>query len=253
MKSTTWIGALALFAVLLSGCGTKAPVQNTASGAGTEAAAGQQQTQTAPGVDNKKPAMNEKEMQMAMTFQNLIRMDKTEGLALTKEQAQTMLPIVQESVTNKELTEASQTKLTAALNADQKKFIDEAATRMSGRQGGGQGRTGGGQMTDEQRQQRMQEGGRNGQPGQGAPRGNGGPAGGNASGGSAGTGGPAGGTASGDSAGSSGQAGGSAGNGGPGGGMAGANGQGGMPGGGRGFGGANSGQQLIELLQAKLK
>jgi hypothetical protein len=69
----------------------------------------------------------------------LIQMDKTEGLAITKEQAAPMLTIVQEAITNGELTADAQTKLEANLTADQKKFLADNAAKMPQRPGAGTG------------------------------------------------------------------------------------------------------------------
>jgi hypothetical protein len=60
-------------------------------------------------------------------------MDKEDGLAITKEQAQSMLPVVQASITAAELTDADKSKLLLPLTDAQKKFIDNAAARMSER------------------------------------------------------------------------------------------------------------------------
>ena len=62
---------------------------------------------------------------MMSTFRSLISMDKTDGLAITKEQAEQLLPIVQESVKNKTLTAENESKLIEKLTVDQKKYLSD--------------------------------------------------------------------------------------------------------------------------------
>ncbi|WP_051621230.1 hypothetical protein [Paenibacillus sp. UNC451MF] len=145
MKYKQLLGMCALLAVIASGCGTAADgsAKSTANAAGstnTPAAQAQDQKQDAnQNTQDKqqKTAMSQGQRQMMMTFQELIRMDKQEGLGITKEQAAQMLPVVQDSVTKDELTTDNQTKLVEKLTAEQKKFIDDAASRTPMRQGTG--------------------------------------------------------------------------------------------------------------------
>jgi hypothetical protein len=94
---------------------------------------------SSPQKDASQGAANPNTRKMSMTFQTLIQMDKTEGLAITKEQAAPMLTIVQEAITNGELTADAQTKLEANLTADQKKFLADNAAKMPQRPGAGNG------------------------------------------------------------------------------------------------------------------
>ncbi|WP_426446421.1 hypothetical protein ACP26L_22145 [Paenibacillus sp. S-38] len=129
------ISSLVLLAVLAAGCGTKpeAAQESAAQGAPAAAAAGEQAAGTsADSQSGTKPAMNDKSFSMMSTFRSLIMLDKQEGLAITKEQAQQMLPVVQSAVTASELTEENKTKLTGMLTDEQKKFVQQAASQRPG-------------------------------------------------------------------------------------------------------------------------
>ncbi|MBE1445696.1 hypothetical protein [Paenibacillus sp. OAS669] len=145
MKYKHVLGTCALLAVILSGCGTASNGQanNTANAAGSSTnPAQQEQKQDANQASQDKqqrPAMNQSQRQMMMTFSSLVQMDKQEGLAITKDQAAQMLPVVQDSITKGELSTDNQTKLLEKLTAEQKKFIDDAAARMPMRQGNSNG------------------------------------------------------------------------------------------------------------------
>lgn len=250
MKSIRWIGACALIAIMLSGCGTKAQDQaGTANAAGstqqTETKQDAQQAQNGQqgqGMDMSKPktVMTEQERQMMMTFQTLVRMDKTDGLAITKEQAQAMLPVVQDGIAKKELSTDAHAKLTEKLTAEQKKFVDDAAARMQQRANNAGG-SGSGIMNppaaagDAQKpadgagKPQADAGGKGGSGSDGSSGGQGGKGGPGDNGGQGGNGGPGGNMGQGDKGGQ-----GHGGNGGP----------GGMQ---------NAGQQLADLLQSKSK
>jgi hypothetical protein len=187
------IGICAILSFLLTACGT---AQTDTSGNASQADASQ--------TNAPRGSMNPNAMLMMTTFRGLIQMDKTDGLAITKEQAAPMVTIVQDVISKGELTADVQTQLEANLTADQKKFLEDNASKMPQRPAGGKG-TGNGQNP---------QGGGGGQNPQGSPRPKG-----NGNGGT-GTGGP---------------------------------GAGGPGGGGPGGGFANIGQQLLDLLQAKLQ
>ncbi|WP_192894656.1 hypothetical protein [Paenibacillus contaminans] len=221
MNTKQIIGTGALLALLLTGCGAK-PAEESPAQASSSPDANASQGQRQGG---ERPAMNQGMMQMNLSFQTLIAMDKTEGLAIAKDQAEQLLPIVQESITNNELSADNKAKLTEKLTAEQKKYLEDSEAQMQerlsqGRQGGpnGQGAPGG---QDGQGAPRGQGGGRmQGAPGEG-PGGQGGQ---NPQG------------APGDGQGQQGA---------PGGGQGGRGGFGGFG------GGMNAGQQLVELLQSK--
>jgi polyhydroxyalkanoate synthesis regulator phasin len=145
MKHMKMIGAFALTAILLSGCGAKQAVQvdgnqvNASPSASDAAGAAQQ--------GGPRNSMNPSMLLMIQTFQALTMMDKADGLAITKEQADPMLPIVQAIVDKNEMTTDEQTKLLASLTPEQKKFYDDNAAamkeRLSQRGQGGKGGQGG--------------------------------------------------------------------------------------------------------------
>lgn len=146
MKTTKMIAACALTALLLSGCGTNTAAPNASSSASAAPAA----STTSPAADQAKPqngapgsVANSNQRTMMMTFQSLIMMDKSTGLAITKDQAAKMLPVVQEAVTKSELSTDAQTNLLAPLTADQKKFIEEAQAKSKQRANGQGGANGG--------------------------------------------------------------------------------------------------------------
>ncbi|MDB5053010.1 MAG: hypothetical protein JWM44_1060 [Bacilli bacterium] len=131
MKQMKMIGAFALTAILLSGCGAKQAVQVdgnqvNASPSASDAAGAAQQS-------GPRNSMNPSMLLMVQTFQSLTMMDKADGLAITKEQADPMLPIVQAIVDKNEMTTDEQTKLLASLTPEQKKFYDDNATAMKAR------------------------------------------------------------------------------------------------------------------------
>ncbi|MEK3726090.1 hypothetical protein [Paenibacillus sp. FSL H8-0034] len=146
MKTTKMIAACALTALLLSGCGTNTAAPSASSSVSAAPAA----STTSPAADQAKPqngapgsAANSNQRTMMMTFQSLIMMDKSTGLAITKDQAAKMLPVVQEAVTKSELSTDAQTNLLAPLTADQKKFIEEAQAKSKQRVNGQGGANGG--------------------------------------------------------------------------------------------------------------
>lgn len=230
MSYTKWLGSCALIAVLLSGCGTNSQGQtNTAAASPAPAASAEQGQQNQNNQQQGKAPMqmNEQERQLMMTFQTLLRMDKTEGLSITKEQAQAMLPVVQDSISKKELSTDAKGKLLEKLTADQKKFVDNAAANMQNRQDRNQmGKT------DGSSDKSGTPSGKGDQAGQ-APKGD--QAGQAAKGDQAGQGNKSGQTNQGSKGENKGQGGGQE--------RPGRNGGGGM----------NAGQQLVELLQSKTK
>ncbi|RTE02445.1 hypothetical protein [Paenibacillus whitsoniae] len=242
MKITKLAGIAILIPVLLAGCGAKNDTQSAAA-ANTSPPA-QQSGQAAGGTGQgggnvqNRPQMSAAQRTMFTTFQTLEMMDRQDGLAITKEQAQAMLPVVQDVVDKKELSDDNKTKLLEKLTDEQKKFITDAESRMASRgQGGGPGGQGAGG------EGRPNRGGQ----GSAAPNASAAPqAGGDAAG-------SANGAADGKSgAGADANAAGGNGGGRNFGGGGGAGGQGGN----RSNGGgqfANPGQQLIELLQSKTK
>jgi hypothetical protein len=186
------IGICAILSLLLTACGTKAQDNAGQTTAQTDTSGNASQADASQ-TNAPRGSMNPNAMLMMTTFRGLIQMDKTDGLAITKEQAAPMVTIVQDVITKGELTADVQTQLEANLTADQKKFLEDNATKAPQRPAGGNG-NGNGQIP---------QGGGGGQNPQGSPRPNG-------------------------------------------------NGNGG-PGAGRPGGGANMGQQLLDLLQAKLQ
>jgi len=281
-KAAYWAGAGLMAAFLLAGCDSD---QQAASGAaqgqataspGASASPGPQATQQQP-KNNERNVEMSGQMQMMLTFSSLLQMDRTEGLAITKEQAQKLIPIVQDGIAKNELSSENLTALSSALSADQVKYLDDNAANMQQRfngaggarrpdgQGGqGQGQQGqGGQGQGQGGQGQGQGQGGQGQSapsagpnggGQAGAGGNGGQGGG---GGQSGQGGPRGqggqfqGGQAGQSQGQDGQGGGSgqSGQGGPRG-QGGGQFQGGANGGFPGRGG-NIGEQLLQLLQSK--
>lgn len=139
MKMTKIAGLCILIPVLLSGCGNPSSSQPAV----TSSAQPQQQQQSGQSqADSKqnaqdRPVMNAAQRQMFSTFQTLLMLDKADGLTITKEQAQAMLPVAQEIVTKAELSDENKTKLFEKLTDAQKKFIEDSAGRMNNRGNGG--------------------------------------------------------------------------------------------------------------------
>ncbi|NHN32464.1 hypothetical protein [Paenibacillus agricola] len=223
MHTKKAITAFVLTAVLLSGCGggeatPSAANQTSANSAQAQVPASPSGTATDP-TKQQGATANPNQRVMMMTFQSLIAMDKTSGLTITKEQAAQMLPLVQDGITKNELSADAQTSLIAPLTAEQKKFIEDTAAKAKER-GNGQGAG----------QRAQGDGAGAGGAGQAAPNAQAAPGG-------------AGGQRPQGDAGAGGQGGASP--------QTGQNGQQRPAGGQGGSPGVNSGQQLVELLQAK--
>ncbi|NOU66026.1 hypothetical protein GC096_18475 [Paenibacillus sp. LMG 31461] len=135
-------GICILIPILLAGCGNQsdtptAAASTTQPGQQTEKAAGNGNGQQ--NNQQNRPAMDPAQRQLFSTFQMLNMMDKSDGLTITKEQAQAMLPVAQDIVTKTELSDDNKTKLLANLTDAQKTFLTDAETRMSNRGNGGNG------------------------------------------------------------------------------------------------------------------
>ncbi|MEC0229443.1 hypothetical protein [Paenibacillus alba] len=142
-------GICVLVPVLLTGCASGSqPADGKAAAAASTAQPAQNQdqgTKASPNAANNganRPAMSTEQRQMFSTMQTLLMLDKADGLAITKDQAQVMLPVAEEAVTKGELTDDKKTKLLEKLTDAQKKFVEDAATRMNNR-GNGNGGNGG--------------------------------------------------------------------------------------------------------------
>lgn len=137
-------GICILIPILLAGCGNQSDTQTTAAGTSqpgqqTEKAAGDGQQKNQQNNQQNRPAMDPAQRKLFSTFQMLMMLDKADGLTITKEQAQAMLPVAQDIVTKNELSDDNKTKLLANLTDAQKTFITDAETRMSNRGNGGNG------------------------------------------------------------------------------------------------------------------
>ncbi|OAS20669.1 hypothetical protein [Paenibacillus oryzisoli] len=133
-------GVCILIPILLAGCGNQSDTESAAAGTSqpvqqTENAAGNGQQST----QQNRPAIDPAQRQLFSTFQMLTMMDKSDGLTITKEQAQAMLPVAQEIVTKNELSDDNKTKLLANLTDAQKTFLTDSESRMSNRGNGGNG------------------------------------------------------------------------------------------------------------------
>lgn len=139
MKMTKIAGLCMLIPVLLSGCGNPSSSQPAAASSAQPQQQQQNGQSQADGKQNAqdRPVMNAAQRQMFSTFQTLLQLDKADGLTITKEQAQAMLPVAQEIVTKAELSDENKTKLFEKLTDAQKKFIEDAAARMGNRGNGG--------------------------------------------------------------------------------------------------------------------
>ncbi|OPH58984.1 hypothetical protein BC351_21860 [Paenibacillus ferrarius] len=139
-------GICVLVPVLLTGCASGSqPADGKAAAAASTAQPAQNQEQGTKNAANNganRPAMSTEQRQMFSTMQTLLMLDKADGLAITKDQAQVMLPVAEEAVTKGELTDDNKTKLLEKLTDAQKKFVEDAATRMNNR-GNGNGGNGG--------------------------------------------------------------------------------------------------------------
>jgi hypothetical protein len=189
------MGICAILSLLLTACGTKPAVQDNAGQTTAQTGTSGNASQADASQTNApRASMNPNAVLMTTTFRGLIQMDKTDGLAITKEQAKPMVTIVQDVISKGELTAEVQTQLEANLTADQKKFLSENATKMPQRPAGGNGNGNGqnpqgGANGNARPNGGTPQGGGGGQNPQGSPRpngnGNGGPGAGGPGGGGA--------------------------------------------------------------------
>ncbi|MDR6552037.1 hypothetical protein [Paenibacillus qinlingensis] len=133
-------GICILIPILLAGCGNQsdkptAAASTAQSGQQTEKAAGNGQQNN----QQNRPAMDPAQRQLFSTFQTLMMLDKADGLTITKEQAQAMLPVAEDIIAKKELSDDNKTKLLANLTDAQKAFLTDAESRMGNRGNGGNG------------------------------------------------------------------------------------------------------------------
>ncbi|MNW44411.1 hypothetical protein D3C74_216450 [compost metagenome] len=143
---TQSIGVSLLALILLSACSSNQP--QVASGtesvdSGTVAENNSSEDSTNSSVEQQGPGgmMNEGQMKLMSTFRSLIMLDEQQGLGITKEQAEVILPIVQATVTANELTDDNAASITAELTEDQQAYITKMAEEMPG--GGNPGEQGG--------------------------------------------------------------------------------------------------------------
>ncbi|MDQ0872963.1 hypothetical protein QFZ77_001622 [Paenibacillus sp. V4I3] len=139
IKMTKIAGLCILIPVILSGCGNPSSSQPAAASSAQPQQQQQNGQSQADGKQNAqdRPVMSAAQRQMFSTFQTLLMLDKAEGLTITKEQAQSMLPVTQDIVTKAELSDENKSKLFEKLTDAQKKFIEDSAGRMSNRGNGG--------------------------------------------------------------------------------------------------------------------
>jgi hypothetical protein len=158
MKSKLYYEKMRLIAmvivllVVLTGCGKQV--------ASTESAAAVLPSDQEQGAVNSdvqiNQVMSQKELELRMLFRGLLQMDNKGELIITKEQAQSMLPIVSKSTEDGEITADNQQKLMGILTPEQKTFMDELTARIkqfSGNRNNPNGAGGGTRpvLTDEQR------------------------------------------------------------------------------------------------------
>ncbi|QGQ99651.1 hypothetical protein EHS13_34700 [Paenibacillus psychroresistens] len=131
MNKLKMLGICTLLTLVLTACGTKAAVEEDTNqmAAQTDAGGDKAAEANAPRAALDPNALDPNAMLMMTTFRGLIQMDKAEGLAITKAQAEPMVTIVQDVITKGELTAEVQTQLEAYLTTDQKKFLTDNATK----------------------------------------------------------------------------------------------------------------------------
>jgi hypothetical protein len=112
--------------IVMTACGKQA--------ASTEVATTELPNDPAQGAVNsdapKNQVMSQKELELSMLFRGLVQMDNRGELLITKEQAESMLPIVNKSTEDGEITADNQQKLLALLTPEQKKFIDDLTAKF---------------------------------------------------------------------------------------------------------------------------
>ncbi|TVY01009.1 hypothetical protein [Paenibacillus cremeus] len=105
--------------LLVSGCGVSEQWTST-----------EQQPSVAKAAPAEHDVLSLNERQMVLLFKALIQIDRKEGLAFTRSQAEALLPIIRKNSTNGELTQTDQSNILAMLNSGQKRFYDEMQERL---------------------------------------------------------------------------------------------------------------------------
>ncbi|TDF94511.1 hypothetical protein [Paenibacillus piri] len=171
MKRNQLVAGLILVPLLLSGCGSK-PAANEAAAANTQgsssAASAQSGDAQAGGRQARgdRPQMNENEIRLRMLSQSLLAIDKGEGLAFTKQQAEQLLPLAEAAVAKKELTAEQQDSMLKLLTPEQTKQYQSRSDQMKQRMNpsdGGAPKTMTQEERDKQKEQRAAQGGGQGQ------------------------------------------------------------------------------------------
>jgi hypothetical protein len=114
--------------LLLSGCATKLIASNEADATVQPSDKVQSQAEI-----EQSDVQSDKERQLVLLFQALLQMDRKEGLSLSKEQAGNLLPIIQKSRDQGEITAAEQKQALDLLSADQNAFYNDLASKMKDR------------------------------------------------------------------------------------------------------------------------
>jgi hypothetical protein len=154
------MGICTILSLLLTACGSKTAQDDTGQMTAQTDTSGNASQADASQTNAPRASLSPNVLLMSTTFRGLIQMDKTDGLAITKEQAAPMVTIVQDVISKGELTADVQTQLEANLSADQKKFLADNAAKPPQRPAGGNG-NGTGQKP---------QGGGGGQDPEGSPR-----------------------------------------------------------------------------------
>jgi hypothetical protein len=124
---------LLVLMLLLSGCVTK-----TTSSNGSVSSPTATETVKQPNQEDVNPldVQNRKEWQLVMLFQGLLQMDRKEGLSITVKQAKDILPIVQKSKDEGEVTGEEQQQVIVLLTTEQKAFFEDLSTKFKSRMNG---------------------------------------------------------------------------------------------------------------------
>jgi len=140
-RRVQWISLLLGMAVLLSGCSISKAVEQPPE----------------PSEVKQDDIMSPKERDMVILFQGLVQMDKKDGLMLTKQQAEAMLPLVRRNSTDGELSQSDQQQIVGLLTLKQRAYVDEFQEHLQNRKQSFTDKKPWEELTPEQREQMIKD------------------------------------------------------------------------------------------------
>ncbi|GGH33146.1 hypothetical protein [Paenibacillus segetis] len=130
------MSASLLTLLLLSGCAANQAneaARNSVNTNGQNSEVDNSTTENDSKPGNSEGKLDESQMQMTNVLRSLVMMDGQEGLEITKEQANSLLPIVQEMMTSQQMTDEIKTNIVEKLSNDQQTYLSNMESNMPGK------------------------------------------------------------------------------------------------------------------------